>query len=160
MARFFDQRFLGTDFGVFTGLDIPLECYLWHGTGPKEATSIARQGFDLRQAGTGRGSLFGRGLYFAESCLKADEYAKPNADMLFPLILCRVTLGNVNYCDAEDPLGEALRRSCRASTDFFHSVLGDREKLRQTFREFVVFEDHQVFPEYVVWYRRKWADGS
>jgi len=133
------------------------ECYLWHGTGPNQVQNISKTGFDLQQAGSGRGSLFGRGLYFAESCLKADEYAKKDQKELFPLILCRVTLGNVNYCDVEDPVAirESLRRSCRASTDFYHSVLGDREKTRKTFREFVIFDESQVFPEYIVWYRRK-----
>lgn len=133
------------------------ECYLWHGTGPKQVESISRKGFDLQQAGSGRGSLFGRGLYFAESCLKADEYAKKNDRELFALILCRVTLGNVNYCDVEDPtaIRESLRSSCRASTDFYHSVLGDREKTRKTFREFVIFDENQAFPEYIVWYSRK-----
>ncbi|CAE8632265.1 unnamed protein product [Polarella glacialis] len=133
------------------------EHYLWHGTGPAEARGIAERGFDLGQAGSSRGALFGRGLYFAESCLKADEYVRPDAEGRFPLILCRVTLGHVNYCDAEDPweLRESLRFSCRHSSGEHHSVIGDREKIRQTFREFVIFDAHQAYPEYIVWYRRK-----
>mmetsp|Transcript_7619 Transcript_7619/g.19449 ORF Transcript_7619/g.19449 Transcript_7619/m.19449 type:complete len:914 (+) Transcript_7619:103-2844(+) len=133
------------------------EHYLWHGTGPSEAQGIAARGFDMDQAGSSRGALFGRGLYFAESCLKADEYVRPDDKGCYPLILCRVTLGNVNYCDAEDPweLRETLRVSCRAGVGGYHSVLGDREKVRQTFREFVVFDGHQAYPEYIVWYSRK-----
>mmetsp|Transcript_29336 Transcript_29336/g.92600 ORF Transcript_29336/g.92600 Transcript_29336/m.92600 type:complete len:847 (-) Transcript_29336:54-2594(-) len=133
------------------------EHYLWHGTGPAEAAGIAEMGFDLDQAGSSRGALFGRGLYFAESCLKADEYVRPDDKGCFPLILCRVTLGHVNYCDAEDPweLRDTFRSSCRAGPGGFHSVLGDREKVRQTFREFVVFDGHQAYPEYIVWYTRK-----
>jgi len=133
------------------------EHYLWHGTGPSEAKGIAAKGFDMDQAGSSRGALFGRGLYFAESCLKADEYVRPDDKGRFPLILCRVTLGNINYCDAEDPweLRETLRVSCRAGVGGHHSVLGDREKVRQTFREFVVFDGHQAYPEYIVWYSRK-----
>lgn len=133
------------------------EHYLWHGTGPAEAGGIAERGFDLDQAGSSRGALFGRGLYFAESCLKADEYVRPDGKTWFPLILCRVTLGNINYCDAEDPweLRDTFRASCRAGPGGFHSVLGDREKVRQTFREFVVFDGHQAYPEYIVWYSRK-----
>mmetsp|Transcript_7267 Transcript_7267/g.20133 ORF Transcript_7267/g.20133 Transcript_7267/m.20133 type:complete len:844 (-) Transcript_7267:62-2593(-) len=133
------------------------EHYLWHGTGPAEAAGIAETGFDLEQAGSSRGALFGRGLYFAESCLKADEYVRASENGWFPLILCRVTLGNVNYCDAEDPweLRDTFRASCRAGPGGHHSVLGDREKVRQTFREFVVFDGHQAYPEYIVWYTRK-----
>eukprot|EP00929_Paragymnodinium_shiwhaense_P093969 TRINITY_DN5431_c0_g1_i1.p1 TRINITY_DN5431_c0_g1~~TRINITY_DN5431_c0_g1_i1.p1 ORF type:complete len:913 (+),score=123.02 TRINITY_DN5431_c0_g1_i1:150-2888(+) len=133
------------------------EHYLWHGTGPNEAKSIAVSGFDLGHAGSGRGSLFGRGLYFAESCLKADEYVKADQLGRYPLILCRTTLGRVHYCDVEDPweLREALRASCRTGSGSYHSVIGDREKVRQTFREFVVFDSSQVYPEFIVWYVRK-----
>mmetsp|Transcript_37161 Transcript_37161/g.81101 ORF Transcript_37161/g.81101 Transcript_37161/m.81101 type:complete len:647 (-) Transcript_37161:61-2001(-) len=133
------------------------EHYLWHGTGPKEAAGIADAGFDMEQAGSSRGALFGRGLYFAESCLKADEYVRPDERGFYPMILCRVTLGHVNYCDAEDPweLRETLRASCRAGAGGHHSVLGDREKVRQTFREFVIFDGHQAYPEYIVWFIRK-----
>mmetsp|Transcript_78219 Transcript_78219/g.253320 ORF Transcript_78219/g.253320 Transcript_78219/m.253320 type:complete len:846 (-) Transcript_78219:170-2707(-) len=133
------------------------EHYLWHGTGPAEAAGIADAGFDIEQAGSSRGALFGRGLYFAESCLKADEYVRADDRGWFPMILCRVTLGNVNYCDAEDPweLRDTFRVSCRAGAGGHHSVLGDREKVRQTFREFVVFDAHQAYPEYIVWYTRK-----
>lgn len=138
------------------------EYYLWHGTGPAEAQGIANSGFDLDQAGSCRGALFGRGLYFAESCLKADEYVRADDEGRFPLLLCRVTLGHVNYCDAEDPweLREALRVSCRDGAGGHHSVLGDREKVRQTFREFVIFDGFQAYPEYIVWYRRDGGDRS
>jgi hypothetical protein len=132
------------------------EHYLWHGTGPTEARGIASTGFDLSQAGCGRGALFGRGAYFAESCLKADEYVKPDERGWYPLILCRVTLGRICYCDAEDPgeLRESLRAACRNRAGKYHSVLGDREKVRQTFREFVLFDSSQVYPEFIVWYVR------
>ena len=65
----------------------------------------------MEQAGSSRGALFERGLYFAESCLKADEYVSPDDRGWFPLILCRVTLGHISYCDAEDlwELRESLR---------------------------------------------------
>jgi hypothetical protein len=130
------------------------EHYLWHGTGPVEARGIASSGFDLSRAGCGRGALFGHGAYFAESCLKADEYVKPDERGWHPLILSRVTLGRVRYCDAEDPgeLKESLRSACRSQE--YHSVLGDREKVRQTFREFVLFDSSQIDPEFIIWYVR------
>jgi len=36
----------------------------------------------------------------------------------------------------------------------YHSVLGDREHARGTFREFIVYDDNQVYPEFLLWYRR------
>jgi hypothetical protein len=44
----------------------------------------------------------------------------------------------------------------------YHSLLGDREKCRKTFREFVVYDDDQVYPEFAVWYERvyEWRHQS
>merc|ERR1712094_158231 len=36
----------------------------------------------------------------------------------------------------------------------FHSVLGDRRKCRGTFREFVVFDEDQVYANYILAYTR------
>ena len=40
------------------------------------------------------------------------------------------------------------------SDPVYHSILGDRIKARGTFREFVIFDDDQIYVEYVVFYRR------
>lgn len=92
--------------------------------------------------------------------MKADEYAKPDRRGWFPLILCRVICGHIHYCDVSDPtkISKELEASCKPDGGY-HSVLGDREKVRGTFREFIVFDNHQVYPEYIVWYTRKYADG-
>ena len=36
----------------------------------------------------------------------------------------------------------------------YDSVLGDREKCRGTYKEFVIYDADQVYPAYVVKYRR------
>jgi hypothetical protein len=131
------------------------ECWLWHGCSEAAASGITDSAFDLAKAGNG---LFGRGLYFGESCMKADEYTGTDARGLCPLLLCRVLLGRGNYCNAKDPIAirAELENSCvPAKGGDFHSVIGDREPIRGTFREFVIFNDDQVLPEYIVWYRRK-----
>jgi len=132
------------------------EHYLWHGTSPEGAAGITDTDFQLKRAGTAHGMLFGPGIYLSESCMKADEYTKPDARGYLPLILCRVLLGHINYCDAVDPRRHlrAIETSCRPGGGH-HSVLGDREKARQTFREFIVYDSHQVYPEYIVWYVRR-----
>lgn len=131
------------------------EFYLWHGTGPEGARGITDDSFDIKRSGTVTGSLFGAGIYFAESSLKADEYTKPDENGWYPLILCRVVLGHVNYCSERDPrsISKQLEDSCSPEGGF-HSVLGDRERVHGTFREFIVFDDHQIYPEYLVWYMR------
>merc|ERR1740121_863357 len=102
--------------------------------------------------------MFGRGLYFAESCMKADEYTAKDSRGRCPMLLCRVVLGRINYCDAKYPhsVADDLEAKCigGGKGGGFHAVLGDREKVRGTFREFVIFDNDQVYPEYLVWYSR------
>lgn len=132
------------------------EVYLWHGTNPVAAKSISTTDFDLKRVGTARGSLFGRGLYFAESCLKADEYAQPDERGFYPVLLARVVLGRPNLCQqsrsAIDP--NLLEHSCTKIPPDFDSIIGDRETTVGTFREFVVFDNNQVYPEFIVWYQK------
>jgi Poly(ADP-ribose) polymerase catalytic domain len=48
------------------------EYYLFHGTTEAIVEAIEKQGFEDRLSSPG---LFGRGMYFAESSTKADQYA-------------------------------------------------------------------------------------
>ena len=38
--------------------------------------------------------------------------------------------------------------------DEYDSLLGDREQTAGTFREFVIYDSHQIYPEYAIIYRR------
>jgi len=58
----------------------------------------------------------------------------------------------VNYSDEVSPDVDELVDSCVNGN--FHCVVGDREKCRGTFREIIVYANSQVYPEYVIWYRR------
>ena len=53
------------------------ERWLFHGTGSAGLEGITDGDFRLDLAGTGAGMLYGRGVYLAESCTKADEYSRP-----------------------------------------------------------------------------------
>ena len=33
-------------------------------------------------------------------------------------------------------------------------LVGDRERIRGTFREFVIFDEEQVYPNYIIWHIR------
>lgn len=129
--------------------------WLFHGTSDAAGEAITTGDFLLDKAGTNAGTLYGRGIYLAESCSKADEYTMENEEGLRCLLLCRATLGNVLYNCELAPNVDRLVRQCVRGT--FHSVLGDREKIRGTYREFIVYDDDQVYPEYILWYRRLYA---
>lgn len=128
------------------------EWYLFHGTSPDAAQAICSTDFKVACAGKNTGTLYGRGLYFAESITKADEYAKANEEGHFAVLLCRVLGGQVLYTDAVEPDPEELVYSCVEGP--YDCVLGDREKCRSTFREFVLFDSEDVLPEYIVEYTR------
>jgi len=129
------------------------EYYLFHGTRPESAQSITEGDFRLDLAGSNAGTLYGRGVYFSESTGKSDEYATEDPRGWCCMLVCRVTLGRLLYTDEEYPDTNALVRNCTRGT--YHSVLGDREKIRSTFREMIVFDTDQAYPEFLVWYSRQ-----
>lgn len=128
------------------------EWYLFHGTSPDSAGAIMKSDFRVGCAGSNTGTLYGKGLYFAESITKADEYAKPDENGNYAVLFCRVLGGNVLYCDAEEPDPEQLVQNCISGP--YDCVLGDREKIRGTYREFVLFDSEDVYAEYVIVYNR------
>lgn len=132
------------------------EWYLWHGASSAGIKSIAEQEFKQLHAGSNTGTLYGAGTYLSDSCTKADEYAKESSDPedagLFCLLLCRVMGGRVRYTDQREPDGQVLVREVLEGP--YDCVLGDREKCRGTFKEIVIYESPQAYPEYLVYYRR------
>jgi len=133
-------------------LDADANCmWLFHGTSPEAGQSICAGNLLINNGSKG-GKLYGRGIYLAEACSKSDEYSVENEDGLRCMLICRTTLGNVLYNDEVNPNVESLVQLC--ITGPFHSVLGDPERSCGRFREFVVYEDSQVYPEFMLWYRR------
>jgi len=127
------------------------EVWLLHGTSHAAAEGITSDDFDMTRASPS--GLFGAGVYFAESSSKSDEYVEAGGGGdLFPVLLCRVCLGHVFYCDERWPDRRQLERRCLR--DQWDSVLGDRKKTSGTFREFVIYDSLQAFPAYIIYYRR------
>jgi len=131
------------------------EWYLFHGTNPEIAKLICGSDFRVSCAGGNTGTLYGKGLYFAEAITKADEYAKPDKVGNYAVLLCRVLGGNVRYTADVDPDPEELVKSCIEGP--YDCVLGDREKCRGTFREFCIFDSEGVYPEYIIEYTRDYG---
>lgn len=133
------------------------EFYLFHGTKPSAVKAICDEDFALNLSGTNAGTLYGNGLYFAEASSKGDEYANDDKQGifsgLFALIVCRVACGNLYYTDEVKPDVQDIMDAVLTKRTH-HAVLGDREKCRGTYREFIVFDQRQVYPEYVVIYQR------
>jgi len=131
------------------------EAWLMHGSSHEAAEGITSEDFDMTRANPS--GLFGAGVYFAESVSKSDEYVRGGmigGREVFPLLLCRVCLGYVYYCDERRPDRRQLERNCIEKE--WHSVLGDRVKTSGTFREFIIYDSLQAFPAYIIYYARKY----
>eukprot|EP00435_Cladocopium_sp_Y103_P070202 s436_g34.t1 len=107
------------------------EFYLMHGTSPDGALGITD----------------GNGAYFAECSSKADEYSSAGEGIyegVYAMLLCRVACGQMLRMLRPDPqmVEHAIGKVASA-------VLGDREASVGTYREFVVFDASQIYPEYV-----------
>jgi len=104
------------------------EEFLFHGTNDVAAASITKGDFLVDLAGINAGTLYGRGVYLAESVTKSDEYTKENESGERCILVCRATLGYVNYNDEVSPNVDSLVKSCTDGP--YHCVVGDREKCR------------------------------
>lgn len=151
-------------FNKLGGTDIHPEFNEWrllHGASGEACRSICATNFRLSKAGSGgtwKGMppLYGAGIYFAERVTKADEYAKNDrGDDVYSLLICCVVGGRARTIVDNDIDRVGLR--AQVFEGHHHSVFGDRvSKLNKPYREVVVYDNHQVFPEYLVEYRRRY----
>ena len=74
------------------------------------------------------------------------------------MLVVRAIGGNVLYSEAEYP--DATMLQGLVLSNAYNSILGDREKARGTFKEFVLFDADQLYVEYTLFYKREYADGG
>lgn len=131
------------------------EHYLFHGTGADTALRIAEGGFEERLANLH--GLYGAGAYFAEKSNKSDQYTVADKDGVHRMFVARVLLG-AHVLDSHSHRNELrilpevqAARSGASNSVRFSSLLG----LAGAHREFVVYDGHQAYPEYLLHYRRR-----
>lgn len=151
-------------------LDSPLsfeECNEWrlyHGTSLEASNGICATNFRLSLSGTGatwkeegaeKGSpLYGFGIYLGESITKSDEYAGETEDGLNVMLICRAVGGRTNVCESNEIDKQKLKDDVFNGP--YHSVFGDRvAKLGKPYRELVLYDKDQIFPEFLVHYERR-----
>ncbi|XP_052712258.1 uncharacterized protein LOC128186509 [Crassostrea angulata] len=136
------------------------EHFLFHGTKPDTYKKILSQGLDFRMAG-GKG-MFGQGVYLAESSTKADQYtddksARTKAEK--KMFLVRSCLGKIHLAKTAYKLKRppCFQTGCKSGScehserQRCDSVVGDGSWI---FREFVTYNQHQNYPEYLITYKR------
>ena len=125
------------------------ECYLFHGTRAGTAEAIIATGFEERLANLS--GLYGAGAYFADKSSKSDQYTVADRAGVHSMFVARVMLG-AHVFDARETCND------RRILDPIPGTAGVRYSallgLYGQHREFVVYDGHQAYPEYLVHYRR------
>ncbi|XP_062602537.1 protein mono-ADP-ribosyltransferase PARP15-like isoform X1 [Saccostrea cucullata] len=128
------------------------EYYFFHGTKAVNVEVICGQGLDSRLAASGR---LGPGIYGAEVASKSHKYAECDDRNYFPMFLVRMCLGDIYMTNVS---GNYKRPPCKICTnpvcathqEIHDSVVASGGEFAD--REFVVYDRHQSYPEYLIWY--------
>uniref|UniRef100_A0A8C1E6Q4 Poly [ADP-ribose] polymerase 12 n=1 Tax=Cyprinus carpio carpio TaxID=630221 RepID=A0A8C1E6Q4_CYPCA len=119
------------------------EKQLFHGTDSTHLDAICHNNFDWRICGT-HGTAYGKGSYFARDAKYSHSYTKDSGTR--SMFVCRILVGSYTKGDSS-----YLRPPSKDGGDnvFYDSCVND------VFDPsiFVVFEKHQIYPEYLIEYR-------
>ncbi|CAF2874683.1 unnamed protein product [Rotaria sp. Silwood2] len=158
------------------------EYWLFHGSDSKTHEVLLNKGYDPRVSNVG--GMFGGGFYLAENSSKSNQYipcpgchenyishqpyckCKNQEDFLYSIILYRTLLGDVHIVkeykseihrgvDANHPVRRPPQK--KHSQELYDSVMGESRKYGGdvlNYREFVVYDTGQAYPEYVIQFKR------
>eukprot|EP00062_Callorhinchus_milii_P006503 gi/632947101/ref/XP_007888888.1/ PREDICTED: poly [ADP-ribose] polymerase 12 [Callorhinchus milii] len=119
---------------------------LFHGTNSSIVDAICQQNFDWRICGA-HGTLYGKGSYFARDASYSHNFCKSTQSTRI-MFVARVLVGQFTKGSSS-----FLRPPCKdgTTTSFYDSCVDDNSNPSI----FVVFEKHQIYPEYIIEYREK-----
>ncbi|NXV75183.1 PAR12 polymerase, partial [Atlantisia rogersi] len=120
------------------------EKLLFHGTKTSFRESICVHNFDWRICGT-NGIKYGYGIYFAQDASYSHAYCEPEVKT-YSMFVARVLVGEHTM-----GRGSYVRPPGKSSTGLqFYDSCVDNELNPSIF---VVFEKHQIYPEYIIEYK-------
>ncbi|KAG8438725.1 hypothetical protein GDO86_005063 [Hymenochirus boettgeri] len=123
------------------------EKQLFHGTDSSYCQAICHQNFDWRICGS-HGTVYGQGSYFARDASYSHNYSSPTAAGKRTMFVARVLVGDFVNGDStfkRPPLRYGSSTLC------YDSCVDNVSNPSI----FVVFEKHQVYPEYLLEYQEK-----
>ncbi|XP_073506575.1 zinc finger CCCH-type antiviral protein 1-like [Phyllobates terribilis] len=123
------------------------EIRLFHGTDGKHSDAICDQNFDWRICGT-HGTVYGEGSYFARDASYSHNYSTPTSGGSRAMFVARVLVGdyvNGGFQMKRPPLRPG------SSTRYYDSCVDNAISPSI----FVVFEKHQIYPEYLLEYEEE-----
>eukprot|EP01135_Chromosphaera_perkinsii_P010150 Nk52_evm16s2039 gene=Nk52_evmTU16s2039 len=166
---------VGSENGMSIPLGIPMPCldglsqefFLFHGSCSRNTDAIIVQGLDNRVTSE-HGKMFGKGIYFAENSSKSNQYADCSfcgydncngcVDGVFVMFLCRVVLGEPYITSQKIVNLERPPPKPSGGYGLYDSVFGESQEhipdSALKYREFVVYNQFQVYPEYIIYYKR------
>ncbi|XP_028810519.1 protein mono-ADP-ribosyltransferase PARP12 [Denticeps clupeoides] len=116
---------------------------LFHGTDSKHIDAICLHNFDWRICGT-HGTAFGKGSYFARDAKYSHSYTGDSSTRC--MFVCRILVGD--YASGHPSYVRPPSKD-GGDTNFYDSCVDNVSSPSI----FVVFEKHQVYPEYLIQYR-------
>uniref|UniRef100_A0A7N4UXI7 Poly [ADP-ribose] polymerase 12 n=1 Tax=Sarcophilus harrisii TaxID=9305 RepID=A0A7N4UXI7_SARHA len=119
---------------------------LFHGTKYIHLNDICSHNFDWRICGT-HATVYGKGSYFARDASYSHNYSESETNVKI-MFLARVLVGVFTQGDSKyvrPPMRQGTKNT------FYDSCVNNR--LDPTI--FVIFEKHQIYPEYVIEYTEK-----
>ncbi|KAH3897001.1 hypothetical protein DPMN_021185 [Dreissena polymorpha] len=118
------------------------EYYLFHGTRSLNADSIAKNGFNVKKC---RSAMLGRGIYFTDSLVKADQYTHPVAP----------NHSDIPSTSIQPPCKECMTTVCKKKmSDNPHPRFDSVVYTGGLYKEFVVYDNWQAYPEFIIFYKR------
>ncbi|XP_069820579.1 protein mono-ADP-ribosyltransferase PARP12-like [Dendropsophus ebraccatus] len=122
------------------------EMWLFHGTDNKHIDAICNQNFDWRLCGV-HGTRYGQGSYFARHAKLSHPYTTLTPDGTRLMFFARVLVGD--YVIGNPQMKRPPLRP--GSTMCYDSCVNDITDPSI----FVVFEKHQIYPEYLLEYEEQ-----
>lgn len=158
------------------------EYWLFHGCDSNILPTLSKNGYDPRVSNVE--GMFGGGFYLSENSSKSNQYipcpgcqqncifresdckCRSQENFEFSIILYRTTLGDIHIAkeykkeiyqgiDKQHPVRRPPKKE--NATQLYDSVMGESRKYggdQLNYREFIVYEGGQAYPEYVIRYKR------
>ncbi|XP_033095938.1 protein mono-ADP-ribosyltransferase PARP12-like [Anneissia japonica] len=131
------------------------ERLLFHGTTPEKVEDICRDNFDFRLSGTRVGAVYGQGAYFASTSKYSDSYAEADGYNVKKMFVARVLVGSYTT-GTRDMRRPPYKNSSDKTKGMYDSCVDNTSNPSI----FVVFDNHQVYPEYVITYSTSSANQT
>ncbi|XP_066446906.1 protein mono-ADP-ribosyltransferase PARP12-like [Eleutherodactylus coqui] len=119
------------------------ERQLFHGTSNTFVDAICHQNFDWRICGS-HGTSFGKGSYFARDAIYSHGYCSSDSQH-YVMFVARVLVGDFT-CGSSS----YMRPPSKSPSAFYDSCVNTQSNPSV----FVIFEKHQIYPEYVIRYTK------